>query len=64
MNEFTKKELEIIYCNLCVNPKTHDILKKIEVLHQNYCECKNTKMDCDGGISLVCLDCRRTVVDC
>jgi hypothetical protein len=38
MNDFTKEELEIIYLNLCVNPKTHDILKKIEGLHQNYCE--------------------------
>jgi hypothetical protein len=38
MNEFTKEELKIIYRNLCVNDKTQEILKKIEQLHQNYCE--------------------------
>ncbi len=34
MNEFrfTKEELEIIYLNLCVNPKTADILNKLQVI--------------------------------
>ncbi len=38
MNDFTKEELGIIYCNLCINPKTKDVLAKIESLVENYCE--------------------------
>jgi hypothetical protein len=38
MNDFTKEELGIIYCNLCINPKTKDVLAKIESLFENYCE--------------------------
>jgi len=29
---FTKEELEIIYLNLCVNPKTADILNKLATI--------------------------------
>lgn len=38
MNDFTKEELGIIACNLCVNPKTKDILRKIASMIDNYCE--------------------------
>ena len=38
MNEFTKEELGIIACNLCVNPKTVNILIKLESMIDNYCE--------------------------
>ncbi len=38
MNDFTKEELAIIYCNLCVNPKTKDILIKLQSMIDNYCE--------------------------
>lgn len=37
MNDFTKKELGIIYCNLCINPKTKDILIKLQSMIDNYC---------------------------
>lgn len=38
MNDFTKDELATIYCNLCVNEKTKDILIKIEGMIDNYCD--------------------------
>lgn len=40
MNDFTKEELGIIACNLCVNPKTKNILRKLVSLIDNYCENK------------------------
>lgn len=38
MNNFTKEELGIIACNLCVNPKTKSILRKLALMIDNYCE--------------------------
>jgi hypothetical protein len=38
MNDFTKEELVIIYCNLCVNTKTKDILIKLQSMIDMYCE--------------------------
>jgi hypothetical protein len=38
MNDFSKEELGIIYCNLCANPKTKDILSKLQDMIDNYCE--------------------------
>lgn len=38
MNDFTKEELGIIYCNLCINPKTKDILIKLQSMIENYCD--------------------------
>lgn len=38
MNDLTKEELGIIACNLCVNPKTKDILRKLESMINNYCD--------------------------
>jgi hypothetical protein len=30
MNDFTKSELEIIFLNLCMNPRTKEVLLKLE----------------------------------
>lgn len=38
MNDFTKEELKIMYCNLCMNPRTEEILIKIQSMIENYCE--------------------------
>jgi hypothetical protein len=38
MNDFTKEELGILACNLCINPKTKDILSKLASMINNYCE--------------------------
>jgi len=71
MNDFTKAELELIYD--CVENDFlysnwsrvmyEPFLAKINSMIDNYCDHKNTQMDCDGGISLVCSDCGSTMVD-
>lgn len=38
MNNFTKEELGIIACNLCINSNTKDILNKLKVMISNYRE--------------------------
>ncbi len=38
MNDFTKEELKIMYCNLCINQSTEEILLKIQSMIDNYCE--------------------------
>jgi len=36
MNDFTKEELGIIFCNLAVNDKTKEVLGKISNMFENY----------------------------
>lgn len=44
MNNFTKEELGIIACNLCVNLKTKDILIKLQSMINNYLTNKDVTM--------------------
>ena len=70
MNDFTKEELEhlatlfkfteVAYPDFKLN---EDLWVKIESMIDNYCEHKETEMDCDGGISLVCTKCGETIMD-
>jgi hypothetical protein len=38
MNDFTKEEIGILGTNLCINPRTKELLKKIVYMYENYCE--------------------------
>ena len=55
MSDFTKEELGIIYCNLAINPKTKDILIKLQSMFNNYCEHKETENI--GGWVWKCVKC-------
>lgn len=64
MNDFTKEELIEMrdYCNWEYPSIGHSDFRqnlwlKLQSLINNYCEHKNTEMNCDGGISWVCTDC-------
>lgn len=72
MNEFTKDELYHILdwskelgSEYGTEGDAMDIhvTNKIKSLIDNYCDHKNTTMDCDGGISMVCHDCGKTTMD-
>jgi hypothetical protein len=55
MNDFSKEELGIIACNLCINPKTVNILIKLEYMLNNYCEHSNKEESL--LFADVCVDC-------
>ena len=73
MNDFTKEELEQIKFEMDVGQIgfhasfTYEMYlvleRKIQSMIDNYCEHKESKMDCDGGISLVCKQCGATTMD-
>lgn len=68
MNHFTKEELEYIMhlchiCNSYHSSPSQNFKNKIQSMIDNYCEHKNKEMDCNGGISLVCTDCGKTILD-
>lgn len=69
MSDFTREELERL-SSLAINASnrfnpndTDSLCLKIQSMLDNYCEHKDTDMDCDGGISLVCTQCGYIVVD-
>lgn len=67
MNDFTRDELEEII-ELMVHAygekaKYLNLVTKIQSMLDNYYEHKETDMDCDGGISLVCTQCGYVMVD-
>jgi hypothetical protein len=70
MNDFTKEELETIKKSIdglmfskFYSKDTQLVYKKLQSMIDNHCEHKETEMDCDGGISLVCSKCGETVID-
>ncbi len=73
MNDFTKEELlglkNIVLQSRENYPAMHAdkelsvVLNKISSMIDNYCEHKESVMDCDGGISLVCKECGYTMMD-
>lgn len=72
MNSLTKEDLTEIHRCLKYMIKggttpysdhTISLTRKVKAMVERYCEHKETKMDCDGGISLVCANCGYTVVD-
>ena len=63
MNDFTKKELNILHefldtaCELYSEPdSTYSLRDKIQSMIDNYCEHKNK---CVNGAKLVCEDCEK-----
>ncbi len=58
MNDFTKEELGIIYCNLAVNDKTKDVLCRITNMYENYCEHESEPLPQE----VCCVKCQRTLV--
>lgn len=74
VNDFTKYELKYLYegisaitepglMDLELIPKMFSLQEKLQSLIDNYCEHKESKMDCDGGISMVCISCGKTTMD-
>jgi len=69
MNDFTKDELEDLLFFTMVHKNKYEVkypqelIEKLKSLIDNYCEHKEQKMDCDGGISLVCKLCGTTTMD-
>lgn len=69
MNDFTKEELKDILEGIswCLDGDnalwSEKLVNKIQLMIDNYCEHKNTYMDSDGGISLVCSSCGVTTMD-
>lgn len=68
MNDFTKEELEDMHYGLVEYGELESVnviklSNKLQSMIDNYCEHKETEMDCDGGISLVCKTCGETTMD-
>ncbi len=66
MNDFTKEELKEILWRLTTKTVIavgNDLVPKIQSMIENYCEHKETEMDCDGGISFVCKSCGEITMD-
>ena len=73
MNDFNIEELQIIHLDMTAyihrttilaESSSHKALReKIQAMINNYCEHKETEMDCDGGISLICKKCGITTLD-
>ena len=64
MNDFTKDELGVIICNLCVNPRTKEILIKLGSMIKHYCEheWKNNCCGCELD-NIMCDKCDRAIND-
>ncbi len=70
MNDFTLQELIdlLIIIKESIDNSTQPesiflIADKIESMIDNYCDHKESEMDCDGGISLICTECGYTIMD-
>ena len=63
MNDFTKEELGIIFCNLCVTDKTEDVLKKVGEMFENYCDHEWENHCCGCTNSIVCSKCDKYLTD-
>jgi len=71
VNDFTKEELKDLkrYARVYIlqspllEKKNRPLADKIQSLIDNYCEHKESKVDCNGGISMVCVQCGYITMD-
>ena len=69
MNDFSKEELKYLHemigsISIAGHPIDDEALEsKIQSMIDGYCEHSESRMDCDGGISLVCKECGAITMD-